>query len=669
MPNPNLTIRKDKLSCLLHESLYVFSNEKHRDSAYKFVSLLINQLQQSPTEADFEKCCKDFNTYLKRSPDLDYLQATMEAFLTTDPTAVKFDEFQFLAKLQRYCSLAQQATETSLDFSKLLEQNLMVNQLAFDNTWTKNSRGLAKFWRKSTAKDKPINICNKFRNYLYAAGVLNSYHHFIYHFLSSNDIHCLIEDYLYILRFKLQFITSNHKITSIHTNSYHISTHNSQINVSQTVKMEYINQHGNHVSFLVIVKITFDHCDNPISPQLINFQIETTPPQSSVKMLFDQLTKGRRQQYFKPSGKLSAGNTLIDCTAYLAQLQHRKISAVLINNAYCLVRLPHKMNDEQYYLIDLNDLIGRGAFGKVYQAYKVDINNPIVNSSCPHYAAKIVLSNTFSSSEISYTIPYMMIQGSVQVPHDYKSHDQLDKIKGITRIVTIMEMIPGKTINAKTLNQLNLTLLDRLRMVLQLVLQVQNFHESTISSQVRMIHCDLKPDNVLFYQDKQGKINCRIIDYGYADTAIDGAKPEKVQRHSNTDFIGNFFYCAPEMLRRECSMASDIYMLAPIIALILGEHQATKNKIDYSTKHSISRKSTIKQKFDCATQPLHFSTILRFPGFYNKSLRSKCIGFLSRMSEIKRKRRPPIGDVVRFFTDLKNEIYNDLHPSKLYHKH
>ena len=121
-----------------------------------------------------------------------------------------------------------------------------------------------------------------------------------------------------------------------------------------------------------------------------------------------------------------------------------------------------------------------------------------------------------------------------------------------------MEFVEGKDI-LRHCDDLRLTVEDRLRLFLELLVPVQYAHERLV------IHCDLKPSNI--YVTAEGSV--KLLDFGVA---------RLIDPHAaGSGTTGLWFtpaYASPEQVRREPpGTASDVYSLGVLLYEMLSGHR------------------------------------------------------------------------------------------------
>lgn len=650
----------------LHGSLAMMREDKAVSSLYDYVARLIPRIEQVHTKSQLTKICQSAIAYFGTKPQYRYLKAILQSCLPQNPINPQFDKARFFLSLENSCLPSDKNKTLNVDLTHWLDRTITVNGYSCDANRKKKLDPKKQFWLRSNPRSKKQWQMKEFNRYLTIAGVPAAQHDFINQTISLTGLRSVTTHYSDIIHLMLLIKKPDVELNVCDVDSFNITTRGTETTIECDIRLEFQCVGGAAMSGIMIpTRTVFQDSDASIYPQLTSHEIGHCIQDNNIDVnvgkIVNEIMSDISYERFLSSknGCIRQSAVEIDCSAYIEQLQHTGNSSILIFQHYCLVALPNTVPEERYYLFDIKDVLGQGNFGKAMQAYRLDENNPIVTASNPEFVAKSVPYTLFSQNEMVLSKPYVSILGSVNLMSNYAPIPETNRVAAdVTRVVTIMEKIPGQTLKVEAFESLQLSLTDRLRMVLQLVLQVQTMHETTLSSSTKIIHCDLKMDNVMFYKDSQGKINIRIIDFGLAEQPAQNQSSKHIHRHSIKTFSGNANYAAPENMDHECGFPSDIHMLTPIIAQILGEKDFMKHKDAYKHKMGITHLSFESSKVQKAVAEIRpaFDNILAFSGITSVKFRTDCMKFLRKMSNPVPSARPDITLVVRFFTDLKNSM-------------
>ncbi|WP_448214116.1 protein kinase domain-containing protein [Colwellia sp. MEBiC06753] len=190
-------------------------------------------------------------------------------------------------------------------------------------------------------------------------------------------------------------------------------------------------------------------------------------------------------------------------------------------------------------------LLGEGGMGKVFLAKDNQLNR--------HVAIKLLTCNRLASSTESSLQEARMLarvnhNNIIQIYHVFEEKHQLS---------LVMEYFNGKSLSQYYREKI-LTIEQKLTLLIQLSEGLATAHKNEV------IHCDLKPSNILV--DEQGQL--KITDFGIAQLAS-----ESEQENYRVQF-GCLSYMSPEQITHQpVDYRTDIFSLG-IIAyeLIVGSH-------------------------------------------------------------------------------------------------
>jgi len=139
-----------------------------------------------------------------------------------------------------------------------------------------------------------------------------------------------------------------------------------------------------------------------------------------------------------------------------------------------------------------------------------------------------------------------------------------------------LEVVRGEPINAYC-NQNNLTIRDRLKLMLQVAQAVAYAHSRLI------VHRDLKPSNILV--DSQGDVH--LLDFGIGKL-LDPAQPDEgATRFGTRAFTPD--YGSPEQLRGDTvTTATDIYSLGVVLYELLTGQRPHRRSTEISIEHAVA---------------------------------------------------------------------------------
>lgn len=187
-------------------------------------------------------------------------------------------------------------------------------------------------------------------------------------------------------------------------------------------------------------------------------------------------------------------------------------------------------------------LLGSGGFADVYLAEHIHLGYPVAIKFLHPNLNK--LDNQFSDEA--------RLVAKLQHPHIIRLMDF-----GIeSSPYLVMEYAAGGTLRGKHPRGAVAPLSLIARYVEQIASALQYVHD------LRIIHRDIKPDNILLRADSTAALS----DFGIV------AIMHTMQTHASQDFQGTFAYAAPEQLADRASPASDQYSLGVVVYELLSGH-------------------------------------------------------------------------------------------------
>jgi calcium-dependent protein kinase len=203
---------------------------------------------------------------------------------------------------------------------------------------------------------------------------------------------------------------------------------------------------------------------------------------------------------------------------------HRPRNSLVVNSSSCLIDI--KQNDgNPYDYYDVKSLLGRGSFGTVYKVkHKI---------SGTEYAMKVLVKDDQISVSESELLKEINILKTLDHQNIIKIYEYFNNKKEIFIISELCQY--GELFNKLYLEG-HLKEEFVWKVMKQVLSAVSHCHSSNI------IHRDIKPQNVLIYDETEEDIDIKIIDFGNSEIFSKSLAPS---------CIGTVYYIAPEVVRYE----------------------------------------------------------------------------------------------------------------------
>ena len=208
--------------------------------------------------------------------------------------------------------------------------------------------------------------------------------------------------------------------------------------------------------------------------------------------------------------------------------------------------------------------IARGGMGRIYSAKRVDGEYQQI------VAIKVV---EVSHLETELFQKERQFLADIQHPNIVTLLDGGTLEEGFPYLV--MELVDGVSID-KYVNSCRLTMRETVKLCSELCGVVDDAHQQGV------IHCDLKPDNILVINKGNRKGTLKLLDFGIAQSlSVSNSKPTKRTRGITPE------YASPQRHRhRSPHHTDDVYSLGVILGQLLSGHPLSLIKKTSLTKKS-----------------------------------------------------------------------------------
>lgn len=202
------------------------------------------------------------------------------------------------------------------------------------------------------------------------------------------------------------------------------------------------------------------------------------------------------------------------------------------------------MKDGQRY--KLKSTLGTGGFGSVYKAYDSKLNRDVALKRLNKGACQeSVRAQLMSEARVLATLQHP----NIVAIYDVSSHKEFDEI--------VMELIVGVTL--RTFVKRHLLQPNDFKHI-----AAQILHGLAASHKAGVLHCDIKPENVMLCLSPEDQYDLKIFDFGISET-MDIADPS-----DNLTLVGSVNVMAPELFdRKKPTEQSDIYALGCLFYYLL----------------------------------------------------------------------------------------------------
>ncbi|MFC4995469.1 protein kinase domain-containing protein [Rubritalea tangerina] len=198
--------------------------------------------------------------------------------------------------------------------------------------------------------------------------------------------------------------------------------------------------------------------------------------------------------------------------------------------------------------------LGAGGFGSVYLARDTQLDRDVAikRLKAENYADHLELKEQLLTEA--------KVLAGLRHPNIVSIFDVIETDTGGD---IIMELIEGETLDS-IINEKPLTIEQFLFVSTQLLSAIATAHEHNI------IHCDLKPSNVMLVPLENDNYQATVLDFGLSPSKEGSTNNKK----TNQKLVGSIYFMAPELLEAGItSKQSDIYSMGCLFYYMLtGKH-------------------------------------------------------------------------------------------------
>ena len=205
-------------------------------------------------------------------------------------------------------------------------------------------------------------------------------------------------------------------------------------------------------------------------------------------------------------------------------------------------------------IYEFKEIIGKGAFGIVRTGFRK-------KEFSPHriYAIKSIHKKNFKKREMDNLEKEIDILSSLDHPNIARFYETFHDENYFN---IVMELCRGKLLS--TFLKLSGGYIDEIksRIIIMKILHAVNYCHS-----LGIVHCDLKPDNIIFELDydeneEENHLNSNFLDIKLVDFGL-SSRIKKNQKLKNT--VGTPYFISPEMLKGEYDEKCDIWSIGVIL--------------------------------------------------------------------------------------------------------
>ena len=205
---------------------------------------------------------------------------------------------------------------------------------------------------------------------------------------------------------------------------------------------------------------------------------------------------------------------------------------------------------------ELSERIGEGGMGTVYSATQHPLERKV--------AVKLVNASKTDDTGEHYFMREVQAINRLRHPNIVNIVDYGTDDDGLLYLV--MEFLPGCTLRKVIADEFPLTPARVCDIAIQILRALEQAHESGV------VHCDLKPANVMLEQVAGKSDFVKLLDFGIAK--VKGPAMEAGPHTQAGDLVGTFDYMSPEqIMREEVDGRADVWSVGVILFELLTQRR------------------------------------------------------------------------------------------------
>ncbi|KAI5180791.1 hypothetical protein NEOKW01_1075 [Nematocida sp. AWRm80] len=336
-----------------------------------------------------------------------------------------------------------------------------------------------------------------------------------------------------------------------------------------------------------------DNIETPFKLKIKRTEIREKEPSDTSALFFqpeepEEIKEEGEWFRKKRAGRKKKPFSLLDTKALVVLKTNRPVCHIegFFESHYKIISVLYESNESVVYIVEEKELIEVLSAGLICSVCLKNSNTP---ADLPEKEKRTVVKVTKKK--------WITSKERQEILKEAKFMHRLRKQKNIIQVLRAWEenamlFIEMSLCNEGTLKDYLkkgsvLSIQQKIDLVVQLVKGISRIHKAKI------IHLDIKPENIYLHKDTKGIIHLKIGDFGISRAA---------EATTEIEFDGDRLYMAPELLQNQCTYASDIYSVGLVILDVFLETSIAQkemmpwNRLSQKTKKDLAIKAKISPK-------------------------------------------------------------------------